>query len=332
MKPQKLRKQLLAAAIGGVLSMGIASQAMAALTTQFTIDPSVLGGPAGDKQVSHMAIGASELLKPDGFGGHVAKGVIGVTAFKSATSAFPINGTGLNNNYTLYMTFDLADSATSNPGVFNMSKLNVKFWADLNPGAATATQPVNASSNFAPVDHDSNPFTPNVILPVSGNDAYLDGDPSDDVLLAVADLVYGAGTLLPGPGGSGLTASLQATLNFALCTGVGTAKIGGNPTGTAATGNLANLANGSVTTALGNTAGCTSDMGDKFFKGPRPFYDLAFSVFTNTGQNATPNLDGSITLSNEGQVDFGRVPEPGTLALVGLGMFGIGAIARRRKV
>lgn len=76
--------------------------------------------------------------------------------------------------------------------------------------------------------------------------------------------------------------------------------------------------------------------GDAFFVAPVPFYDLAFNNFNNTAQgiirvgDCAPDCVISITNANGG-VDFNRVPEPATLALLGMGLLGMGVSLRKRK-
>jgi hypothetical protein len=86
-----------------------------------------------------------------------------------------------------------------------------------------------------------------------------------------------------------------------------------------------------ATTTYANTAA-----GDLFFVSPSPFYDLAFNNFNNTSQgikqvgDCAPNCVISITNANGG-VDFNRVPEPATLALLGMGLMGMGISLRKHK-
>lgn len=75
--------------------------------------------------------------------------------------------------------------------------------------------------------------------------------------------------------------------------------------------------------------------GEAFFIDPIPFYTMAFSNFNNTSQGiqCAPNCANAlvVAITNEnGGSDFNKIPEPATLALVGLGLLGVSGLARRR--
>lgn len=84
-----------------------------------------------------------------------------------------------------------------------------------------------------------------------------------------------------------------------------------------------NSTNTYVNTAFGST----------FFTAPVPFFDISFDEFNNTTQGFTRNGNFIALNSAAGTIDFNRtsVPEPATLALVGIAMLGIGASTRKRK-
>lgn len=75
----------------------------------------------------------------------------------------------------------------------------------------------------------------------------------------------------------------------------------------------------------------TDPAGNNFFIDPVPFYTLAFSAFNNTSQGVV-KVGDRIEINNAiGGVDFNQVPEPGTLALLGLGLMGLSISSRRKK-
>ena len=72
--------------------------------------------------------------------------------------------------------------------------------------------------------------------------------------------------------------------------------------------------------------------GETFFIAPRPFYVRVYSdgdINDGTVENVVPGL---FTLGGDVSAEFQKVPEPGSLALVGLALAGLGFASRRRSV
>lgn len=129
------------------------------------------------------------------------------------------------------------------------------------------------------------------INPANGTLPFVLSNTADDVLIATGDPLSGAGNLDP---------------NLPTC----------------GPGKGINCGSFGSTTSFALTA-----PGMGFFIAPNPFYDLSFQ----SGQLNNFLLSGTQTINGSLDVTFGRVPEPSTTALLGLGLLGLGFTARRRK-
>lgn len=297
MKLSNLRKTMMATAAGMVLALGAAAPALAAPVPSSTLSPLDAGFGTQEFVTNHILGTSSELLHAS-LTGHTADGWLRINGF--ALNGAPLFGTGLGSNYLLYLTYHLEDTYASGipntaGSTSNLQVLDFKFLVDRN-----------MDTTFTQANAGVDPGT-------SVTEATVDTNKADDLVLAYGGLIRGVAGF-DSQGG----AYLNSTQTFAVCTGAGSATLQGMPV----TGGLA-----------ARQSDCTSGAGNAFFKLPQPFFGLAFDEFNNTTQGFQVNPGAHVVAITQagGSVDFNRIPEPGSLALLGLGLLGVGVNARRRR-
>ena len=88
--------------------------------------------------------------------------------------------------------------------------------------------------------------------------------------------------------------------------------------------------------SAGATTSFTIEPGESgFFATPQPFYNLAFSAFTNTFSEVDMTPTGFIITQGGGAINFGTqataVPEPRSLMLLGASLAAVGLVRRVKR-
>lgn len=196
-----------------------------------------------------------------------------------------------------FVANDGSTPVTSQLGAFTPNQY--QLYALYQASGTTTVSGGTTTFNVAPggslrLFSDANSDT-QFVQPATGVSAFITTNTADDFLLATGVPLSGAGTLTPG---------------------LSTCSAGG--------GNGINCGSFGNTTTFGLTAA-----GSSYFTSPNPFYNLSFQ----SGQLNNFNAAGTQVINGSLDVIFNRsaVPEPSSVALLGLGLAGLMMGRRRNK-